>query len=365
MLGRLKMDVDECIDSYSKLSSKAFTRKAYLPFTMAGNIHERFDSKQLELALKQVIVDRGYDQETLLKDPDTSCRVVLCATRGETCSIACLRSYPNARDCSELYNTTTIWQAGRATSAASSFFDPVTIGAYGLKFFDGATGANNPIRHMWLEAKDVWSSEPLENQLGCIVSIGTGVPTTSHCETKGIKGLMTLKEAATDTERIEKEFAQDHSELFENNRYFRFNVPDGLDKIGLEKVSKIDLIVNITQDYLARDVVHERIHTCAGSLDNVRSPSRPRSPKSSPWELTGLMRAQANIDQGKLLVTKLTNIVLYLSHLLIIQGYGESYELVQNPTHSCAVYEQTQCQPRTQKGKFLDLFRSRKYPVAV
>ena len=121
MLGRLKMDVDECIDAYNKLSSQAFTRKALFPIDKHGNIKERFDSKQLELALKGAVMDRGYDQDTLLKDPDTSCRVVLCATQGETGKTVPLRSYANARDSSELYDTASIWETGRATSGPLPF----------------------------------------------------------------------------------------------------------------------------------------------------------------------------------------------------------------------------------------------------
>ena len=37
------------------------------------------------------------------------------------------------------------WEACRATSAASSFFDPIAIGRYKEEFGDGATGANNPV----------------------------------------------------------------------------------------------------------------------------------------------------------------------------------------------------------------------------
>lgn len=242
MLGRLKMDVDECINAYNRLSSKAFSRKAFLPCTLTGKLHERFDSKQLELALKQTVMSRGYNQDALLKDPDTSCRVFLCATREITCAIIPLRSYLNVRDISGLYDIATIWETGRATSAASTYFDPISIGPDGLRFFDGATGANNPIYHLLVEAKVVWSSQPLEHQLGCIVSIGTGTPTAAKQKLKGIRAIKAIKQKGTDTEKTEVSFAEQHPHLVKNNQYFRFNVPYGLGDIGLEKVSKIDHI---------------------------------------------------------------------------------------------------------------------------
>lgn len=71
---------------------------------------------------------------------------------------------------------TKIWEAARATSAASSFFDPIAIGLENRLFTDGGTGANNPIRQLWTEAKEIWSTEPLEENIRCIISIGTGVP---------------------------------------------------------------------------------------------------------------------------------------------------------------------------------------------
>ncbi|ODM22497.1 hypothetical protein SI65_00085 [Aspergillus cristatus] len=294
MLGRLKMDVNECIDAYNTLATQAFTRKAYLPITITGKVRERFESKQLEAALKKAIADRLHDQDALLKDPDTSCRVVLCATRGGTSTTVTLRSYRNERECSELYNTVKIWEAGRATSAASSFFDPITIGPNGQQFFDGATGANNPIRHLWMEAKDIWSAAPLEDQIGSILSIGTGVPQVTRYETKGIAGLKTLKACVTETEYTEEGFALEHSDLVANHQYFRFNVPGGLAEIGLEKVAKIDLIVGITENHLAKDVVRERIQACAGSLSKSKGHSISKRPssKASAWEVPGLVRAQ-------------------------------------------------------------------------
>ncbi|KAH1288733.1 hypothetical protein KXW31_009190 [Aspergillus fumigatus] len=77
MLGRLKMNVDQCIDAYVRISKQAFSRKNYLPITLQGEFRARFDSKTLEEALKAVVVEQGLDEDALLWDPDTSCRVFL------------------------------------------------------------------------------------------------------------------------------------------------------------------------------------------------------------------------------------------------------------------------------------------------
>ena len=68
----------------------------------------------------------------------------------------------------------TVWEAGRATSAAATFFDPIPIGPYGEEFIDGATECNNPIEKLMEEARHVWGS--IDDCLDCIVSIGTGQP---------------------------------------------------------------------------------------------------------------------------------------------------------------------------------------------
>ena len=61
-------------------------------------------------------------------------------------------------------------------TAASSFFDPTTIGDFGEGFVDGAIGANNPVYEVWNEAQDIWPLGSLEERVQCLVSIGTGVP---------------------------------------------------------------------------------------------------------------------------------------------------------------------------------------------
>lgn len=61
MLGRLEMDVDECISAYNDLMREVFQnnvfervwQKIYMAFTF--KIAPQFDSKKLESAIKKVI----------------------------------------------------------------------------------------------------------------------------------------------------------------------------------------------------------------------------------------------------------------------------------------------------------------------
>jgi len=68
-----------------------------------------------------------------------------------------------------------IWEACRATSAATTFFDAIALGPYSEEFVDGGIGANNPILQLWNEAQAVWGPDSLERNVNCIVSIGTGM----------------------------------------------------------------------------------------------------------------------------------------------------------------------------------------------
>ena len=165
----------------------------------------------------------------------------------------------------------TIWQAGRATSAATSFFDPITIGEgkQGREYVDGALGFNNPLDEVWLEAQDIWISEGgrLEPLLKCVVSIGTGNPGTSAVGDKPWEIFGTLKAIATQTENTERVFAQKHKDLLDDQRYFRFNVQQGLQEVGLEEYERQGEIMDATAAYLNdHQWVKNQFRDCAVKL---------------------------------------------------------------------------------------------------
>lgn len=68
MLGRLEMDVDSCIDAYLTLSDRVFQKKRQW-MSMKGKAQGRFDSDELERAIKQILVEQGRDPEELLRIP--------------------------------------------------------------------------------------------------------------------------------------------------------------------------------------------------------------------------------------------------------------------------------------------------------
>ena len=165
----------------------------------------------------------------------------------------CLTSYETKRTDADRLNHVKIWQAALATSAASTFFDPLTIsmGAYDEVYVDGATGANNPIYQVWNEANDVWikGSDKLEDNIDCLVSIGTGIPSLKPFG-KSLKAVgETLVRISTETEDTAETFHRAHLHLFSAGSCSRFNV-NGLESVGLEETAKKNLIIQATKNYL-------------------------------------------------------------------------------------------------------------------
>jgi hypothetical protein len=59
----------------------------------------------------------------------------------------------------------------------------------------------------------------------------------------------TLLRIAVETERTANDFQREHEELDAQNRYFRFNVLRGLEKVKLEDRKSRNIIVTQTQAY--------------------------------------------------------------------------------------------------------------------
>src|SRR5437667_2994704 len=69
----MQMTVDECIDAYTPLSNKVFEKS--IGVTIKGKIRGRFDTAELEQAVKQILTNRGLSEDILLKDCPAPCKV--------------------------------------------------------------------------------------------------------------------------------------------------------------------------------------------------------------------------------------------------------------------------------------------------
>ena len=193
------------------------------------------------------------------------CRFV-CATSKQTSETVCLTSYKSPRGGSDLLNSVKIWEACRATSAASSFFDSIAIGRYEEEFVDGATGANNPVWEVWNQAQLIWGPEPLEGRVQSLVSIGTGVPSLRAFQDDFLHIGTTLITIATETEQTAERFRRDKTHLDNTGRYYRFNVTRGLEDIGLEESKKRKEIAAATRRYVGMQDVLKQMQACADNM---------------------------------------------------------------------------------------------------
>jgi predicted acylesterase/phospholipase RssA len=144
-----------------------------------------------------------------------------------------------------------IWQAARATSAAPLFFDPITFGVPPKTYGDGGLHYNNPIRILLDESKRIWNCET-ERRAGMIISIGTGKPKLRGFGKSLTEIVKSLQAIVTNTQETEEMFANEIADLASTERphYFRFNVDQGLEDIGLEEWGEFETLTEATDAYL-------------------------------------------------------------------------------------------------------------------
>lgn len=196
------------------------------------------------------------------------------ATSKETGGNVCFTSYRTMRS-SHLYDCTKIWEACRATAATMTFFDPIAIGPFGEQFVDGALGMNNPVGEVWNQAQDVWGC-PLHSKLRCMVSIGTGVPHEIEIKDDVFGMISTLKRLVTETELSAERFRRDKIDLVEDGRYYRFNVPRGLEDVGLDDSKKRSEVIRATSRYATSQAVSAQLNACGRMLLGPRMQYRAR-----------------------------------------------------------------------------------------
>ena len=82
MLGRLQMTVDDCIEAYVSLFDRVTSKQKHRA-TLEGIEQERFDSNEIEGAMKEIVERQGLKEDAFLKDsPDAKCRVSVYADHG-------------------------------------------------------------------------------------------------------------------------------------------------------------------------------------------------------------------------------------------------------------------------------------------
>jgi hypothetical protein len=73
MLGRLRMYIDRCIDVYINMMDQVFKKK-HSAIKINGQLQARFDTQELERAIKHVIVESGLPIDTTMRDRNADAR---------------------------------------------------------------------------------------------------------------------------------------------------------------------------------------------------------------------------------------------------------------------------------------------------
>lgn len=159
----------------------------------------------------------------------------------------------------------TISQVAQATCATSGLFNPVVVGE--RQYVDGGLGVNNPVQQVWSEAMNIWCSGPENTELApmirCFVSIGSGNPGLHHIDNDLSKTTMRI---VRDTELEAGNFLDRERNLFSQKRYFRFNVEQGLQNVGLNEYEKQGAIEAATEHYWSHVERHFMIRDCVEKL---------------------------------------------------------------------------------------------------
>lgn len=267
------MSTEEALQEYDRCAKKvfAFRNKKWTTAT------EKFRATALKEVVQDLVRRRnmGEEMEDSTLEHDSKGQCFVCAMPAkEVAEPSRIRSFSS--EYNQFASGIKIWEAARATAAASFYFKPMPlrVGRHITEdFIDAAIGCNNPVEYLHKEAADRIGSG---RRLGCLVSIGTGtrivkidraatgLRNIAHLP-KFIKELLgTLKNTATDGEDAHRRILAKVNRY--SNAYFRFNVPDVADQVRLHEHLKIHSLKATTGTYLSDPLVASQILTVAATL---------------------------------------------------------------------------------------------------
>ncbi len=165
-----------------------------------------------------------------------------------------------------------IWEAARATTAASSYFKPQKLGTPARAYIDAALVLNNPLESVIDQAIEEFGSG---KRLGCVVSIGTGTRDVQLLVPSGWRRMIhgpgyypslinLMKNTLTDTEKAHRKQLAKLDGF--PGAYYRFNVPDAAERVKLYHYKQIPLLKDMTAEYLGQPNVATKIRQVAEGL---------------------------------------------------------------------------------------------------
>lgn len=190
---------------------------------------------------------------------------MVCVTRKATGKADVLRTWETTHPTEENYDCE-LWEAASATAAAPIYFKSVKFHKQGEKWCDGGLRRNNPIREIVAEAGREKSLKI--KKIGCILSLGTGVPKISSVSGNLALFLRGSVDMMMNSEEVADDFLIEElgKELSNSNRYFRFNVPQGMQDLELDECDETEKMRGLTVAYLRKVGNGNEVERCAQSL---------------------------------------------------------------------------------------------------
>lgn len=310
MLGRLRMSIEDCIQTYAKLGEEVFGEQRGFPH------EELFDAERLKIAIQSVIETHTGDKNAPLLDP----------LPGKCCKVAVfglkhLNMTPSEPEILRSYgvkglapdDTWTIWEAARATSAAPTFFKPLERGKgyQVVRWYDAGMGYNNPAYIARSEAMRIWGKYGQMNwreDISLFLSLGTGVPTVLRMEDGSIAAHLSkkfkkplplieiMKSMMFDTQAVANKMNEEFCTITGPQTYFRFNVEQGLSSIQLFEYEKEQQIRADTKNYL--DARKAKVVKCASSMVNLCGPELHLARLPDATHVAGLQARRVAISSA-------------------------------------------------------------------
>ena len=183
----------------------------------------------------------------------------------ETGKADVLRNYESAHPTAENY-ACGVWEAASATAAAPMYFKSVQFASGGERWCDGAIRRNNPINEALAELlrEPQWR----DRSIGCLLSLGTGLARARSISSNLAGFLKGAVKMLTDAEDTAKVFSASvlGRELALTGRYFRFNVPHGMEDLQLDEWKATGRMKALATEYLSHADNGDSILSCAQSL---------------------------------------------------------------------------------------------------
>jgi hypothetical protein len=162
-----------------------------------------------------------------------------------------------------------IWQALCATMAHPDLFKSFPIGDPPLQelFVDAGLGCNNPLAHVLSEVKAMYP----KRHVASVISIGAGHTRTIQIPESTWRHrflptnvILAMKDIATDSERVAEDMALRFSGT--TGVYFRFNVDQGMQNVGLGEWERLGEVAAHARSYLQHGTTSQQMDRAARAI---------------------------------------------------------------------------------------------------